>query len=92
MWRWVLALALVGVLALTARPIAPGVITWPAGACAVDWFQGRALVLSCPGRDMLRLWPLPPVSPWWEDQPAPPGQTARETLHFWDISAKCRNF
>jgi hypothetical protein len=36
---------------------------------------GRALVLARPGRDMLRLWPLPPVSPWLEDAPsAPRGQ------------------
>lgn len=62
----------------SARPVVPGVLTWHAGPCDVDYFAARrVLALACPGRDYLRLWPLPPVSPWWEDQPAePPAQIA----------------
>lgn len=56
----------------TARPAAPGVITWT-GPCDVELFIGRALVLACPGHDLLRLWPWPVMTPWWEDPPGPFG-------------------
>jgi hypothetical protein len=69
------ALALV-----TARQIAPGVTAWPAGPCDVTWFRGRALVLACPGHDYLRLWPLPPASPWFEDPLEPPTMPAAQSL------------
>jgi hypothetical protein len=25
-------------------------------------------VITCPGRDMIRIWPLPVVNPWFEDR------------------------
>ena len=27
----------------------------------------KALVVACPGRDRMRVWPLPVVDPWFED-------------------------
>lgn len=48
--------------------LAPGVVVHDIGPCALDWHRARpALVLACPGRDMLRVWPLPFMSPWFED-------------------------
>jgi hypothetical protein len=72
-WRLLLAVL------LAAQPLAPGVLSWPAGSCALDWYQGRAVVLACPGLDMLKLWPWPPAWPWFEDDgpnPPAPGQIA----------------
>ncbi len=64
--------------------LAPGVIVHDIGPCALDWHRARpALVLACPGQDMLRVWPLPVVQPWFEDdapaRPAPllPGCATR---------------
>lgn len=65
-------------LLITAREIAPGVLTWPLGSCSVDWHQRRALVLACPGVDMLRVWPLPFESPWWEDENDVPDRMTQE--------------
>jgi hypothetical protein len=25
-------------------------------------------VVACPGRDMIKVWPLPMETPWWEDE------------------------
>ena len=48
----------------SARPIMPGVFSWSAGPCDVDYYRAqRVVALACPGRDMLRIWPLPPVWP-----------------------------
>lgn len=48
--------------------IVPGVVVHDIGPCALDWHREQsALVLACPGQDMLRVWPLPVVAPWWED-------------------------
>lgn len=48
--------------------LVPGVIVHDIGPCALDWHWARpALVLTCPGQDMLRVWPLPVMSPWFED-------------------------
>jgi len=68
----VLVVVAAAVLLIPARQHGPGVLSWSAGPCAVDWYQGRALVWACPGHDLLRLWPLPPASPWFEDPPQPP--------------------
>lgn len=46
----------------------PGVIVHDLGPCALDWHRAQpALVVACPGRDMLRVWPLPVVAPWSEE-------------------------
>jgi hypothetical protein len=73
----IISLLLALVLA-TGRPLVPGIITSSVGPCSVGWHVSRALVLAGPGRDMPRLWPLPPASPWWVDQPKPelPGHVA----------------
>ena len=37
------------------------------------------MVLDCPGKDSIRLWPLPLVDPWFEDwweRPKPPWENA----------------
>ena len=37
------------------------------------------VVLDCPGKDSIRLWPLPVVDPWFEDwweRPKPPWENA----------------
>ncbi len=48
--------------------LVPGAIVHDIGPCALDWHRARpALVLACPGQDMLRVWPLPVMSPWFED-------------------------
>lgn len=45
-----------------------GVFELPLGPCVLDVFTGEnTLVVACPGRDMLRVWPLPVGQPWWED-------------------------
>lgn len=67
-----LLLLLLLLCALAGRPNVPGVIAWR-GPCDVDLFIGCALVLACPGHDLLRLWPWPVMTPWWEDPPGPFG-------------------
>ena len=42
------------------------------GRCELEYFDTtlqptNTLVLSCPRMDMIRLWPLPVVHPWFED-------------------------
>ena len=32
----------------------------------LDWHSGRpALVLACPGHDLIKVWPLPVEQAWW---------------------------
>ena len=34
----------------------------------MDWHAQRGIVaLACAGRDMIKVWPLPVETPWWED-------------------------
>lgn len=33
--------------------------------CSIDSWRG-GVVLLCRGADPIRVWPLPPVQPWWE--------------------------
>ena len=71
-----LALMLASMLAGARSPV-PGMWSWSAGPCSVDYHAAQGVVaLACPGRDMLRLWPLPPAGPWFEDPGKPPGQIA----------------
>jgi len=40
--------------------------------CQIEYYDNtlqpiNTLVLSCPRMDMIRLWPLPVVHPWFED-------------------------
>jgi hypothetical protein len=43
-------------------------VTHTIGPCDLDWHNERpALVLACPGRDMIRVWPLPVEQPGWAD-------------------------
>ena len=51
----------------------PGVYTWPLGACILDWYSRRGvLVLGCPKTDAIRVWPLPIQYNWVEDPTPPP--------------------
>lgn len=54
------ALAMLLILALAVRV---------ARDCDIekDWRAEGDIVLLCVGRDPVRLWPLPPVMPYWED-------------------------
>ena len=63
----IVALFLIAWQVLGYEPV-PGVVVHDIGPCALDWHHARpALVLACPGRDMIRMWPLPVVQPWFED-------------------------
>jgi hypothetical protein len=34
----------------------------------VDWHVDRGIVAAaCVGQDLIRVWPLPVKTPWWED-------------------------
>ena len=64
---------------MTGRERVPGVFTHAIGPRDVDWYGARsALVVACPGQDMIRVWPLPVEQPWFEhpvDQmPSSPAQ------------------
>ncbi len=37
-------------VSVNARPLAPGVLSWPAGSCEIHWYVGRTLVGVCPGQ------------------------------------------
>ena len=48
--------------------VVPGVIARPLGACDVQYHaQWNATVLACPHTDLIKVWPLPIVQPWYED-------------------------
>lgn len=50
------------------REIVPGVTARPLGPCDVQYHaKWRATVLACPGTDLIKVWPLPIVQPWYED-------------------------
>jgi hypothetical protein len=45
--------------------LVPGVVTHTIGPCDLDWHSQRsALVVACPGQDLIRVWPLPVEQPW----------------------------
>jgi hypothetical protein len=50
------------------REIVPNVYDRPIGACVVEWYQVRGiLVFACPRMDTIKLWPLPMEQLWFED-------------------------
>lgn len=52
----------------TGYELTPGVVTHTIGACDLDWHSKRpALVLACPGQDLIKVWPLPVDQPWGEE-------------------------
>jgi len=54
---------------MTGAERVPGVVTHAIGPCDVDWYGARpALVVVCPGQDLIRVWPLPVEQPWIEDR------------------------
>ena len=54
---------------MTGRERVPGVVTHAIGPRNVDWYGERpALVVACPGQDMIRVWPLPVEQPWFGDE------------------------
>ena len=42
-------------------------MTWVRARCTKYREQG-VLVLACVVQDMIKVWPLPVVQPWWEDE------------------------
>lgn len=73
-----LVLVLVAGIAIANKPqkLSDGVWSVEVGRCAVDYYtpptqDQRTLVLACPGVDLIRLWPWPPMQPWFEDGGAP---------------------
>ena len=82
-WLVVFLLALVVMAALwcaLGRQITQDVRALPLGACDLALYQSRHVVaLACSGRDLIRVWPLPVISPWFEDPLDPTtGQSAFE--------------
>lgn len=76
-WLWVVALLAVlgGVLVLRTYTLTEGVLaTRLALGCEIwhftpeSWQPERTVVLACPGRELMRLYPLPIVSEWSDDQ------------------------
>ena len=65
----IVATLALGLLWLAAgHKFVPGVTARVLGPCSVAWHAKRgALVLACPRQDMTRLWPLPKIHPWFED-------------------------
>ena len=66
---WLLVAALLILTPLfQGRWITPDVYTVRLARCSVDWHVERGIVaVGCPGRDMIRLWPLPVEAPMLED-------------------------
>ncbi len=66
---------ILGYALLSARSsdIVPGATSFELGGrCKLILFDTRlqpmnTLVLACPRKDMIRLWPLPVRQPWFED-------------------------
>jgi hypothetical protein len=76
-------LAVLIALALNMHPASPGVVyVQIPGRCRLMYYglhseqPQRTITLDCPGRDSLRLWPLPFVQPWREDRNTAPVQRA----------------
>ena len=66
--NWLFAAAiLVALVFFQGRWLTPNVYTVPLGRCDVDWHVDRGIVaVACVGRDMIKVWPLPMVQPWFE--------------------------
>jgi hypothetical protein len=66
-WLFI-AVLLVTTIWLSGRWITPDVFALPLGACDLTIYQDRQFaVIACPGHDLIRIWPLPIISPWFED-------------------------
>lgn len=76
---WLLSLLVAAAISLALQsPLPGGVFALPLGACEL-WAYGdqQAAAIACPGHDLIRVWPLPVMSPWFEDLPQPdPGLRA----------------
>jgi hypothetical protein len=71
---FIISLALgYALLATRTRDIVPGATSIElVGRCKLILFDTRlqpmnTLVLACPRTDLIQLWPLPVVQPWFED-------------------------
>ena len=50
------------------RAMVLGVIARPSGACDVQYHaQWSTTVVACQHTDLIKVWPLPVVQPWYED-------------------------
>ena len=58
--------------------------------CELFFYGGTSqpeftVAVGCPGRDLIRLWPLPVINPWFEDgweRPTPGLQAGHELLEI----------
>ena len=73
-----IAAAILGAeLALNTSEFIPGVfITRLPIGCELTYYDKTrqpvfTIAASCPHKDMVRLWPWPVISPWFEDPPKP---------------------
>ena len=58
---WIIWLVLV-------HALAGDVVALPLGDCELWAYTGRQVAASaCPGHDLIRVWPLPVISPWFAD-------------------------
>jgi len=67
--RWLLALlvALLIWIALRSPPVG-NVVALPLGTRGLWTYTDRqVIVVACPRHDLIRIWPLPVISPWFED-------------------------
>ena len=68
-------LLLLGIWLAQGDWFVPSVYEMPLGSCVLDaCIDENAVVIACPGRDMLRAWPPPVEQPWWEESPEAPGR------------------
>ena len=66
---WLLSLLVALLISLALQsPLPGGVFALPLGSCEL-WAYGdqRVAAIACPGHDLIRIWPLPVMSPWFED-------------------------
>jgi len=53
-------------------PLPEGVFAVPVGSCELWAYADRQVAaIACPGRDLIRVWPLPVRSPWFEEPTEP---------------------
>ena len=66
----VLVLVLLHICGATGQVLAPGLVSWPVGPCALNrTLNSDETVLTCFRRDMVQVWPLPIASDLLDGRP-----------------------